>query len=184
MFTSQKNKATTSVVNQSAILREVEKIGKLELVRYNFKEITELTELSEEFLSFFKLGPDSKIALVSVGEAVGCLDLTRLMDDDISMSADTVYLRLPEPEMCYYKLDMEKTYIYSIQTNPLKDEGEFIQKAYRQAERDIREAALASGILMQTKSNAKTILEPILEKISGKVVVFKERPDSVNITTY
>ena len=168
-------------VNRSVILQEVEKLGKLELVRYNFKEITELTELSEEFLKIFKLGPDSKIALISAGEAVGCLDLEKLEDNDISVSTDTVFVQLPEPEICYYKLDMEKTYIYSIQTNPLKDEGEFIQRAYRMAEQEVKTAALASGILEQTTTNAAILLKPLFEKVTGKVVVFRQQPKSVNL---
>ncbi len=168
-------------IKRSAILREVEAMGKLELVKYNFKEITELTELSEEFLTIFKLGPDSKIALISMGEAVGCLDLSMMNAEDVVLEGDTLYIQLPHPEICYYKLDMEKTEIYSLQTNPLKDEGAFVQRAYRQAEREIKEAALASGILDQTRNNAIIILKPMLERMSGRTVVFRERPDSVRI---
>ena len=172
---------TVVTVNRSAILKEVEAMGKLELVKYNFKEITELTELSEEFLKIFKLGPDSKIALISMGEAVGCLDLSVMKEEDVILEGDSIYIQLPGPELCYYKLDMEKTEIYSLQTNPLKDEGEFIQRAYRQAEREIKEAALASGILDQATTNAVLILKPLLESMTGKTVLFTQRPDSVRI---
>ena len=175
------NEKESVTINRAAILSEVEAMGKLELVKYNFKEITELTELSEEFLKIFKLGPDSKIALISMGEAVGCLDLSVMEEEDVSVQGDSVYIQLPGPELCYYKLDMEQTEIYSLQTNPLKDEGAFIQRAYRQAEREIKEAALASGILDQTTANAVLILKPLLERMTGKTILFTQKPDSVRI---
>ncbi|ELR69977.1 hypothetical protein C900_04500 [Fulvivirga imtechensis AK7] len=166
---------TETVINRSAVLQKIESLGKLELVRYNFKEITEVTELSKEYFRIFKLGPDSRIALISEGQAVGCIDLTKIKEDDITMKNDTLYVRLPPAEICYYKLDMENTRIYSLQTNPLKDEKAFIQKAYRYAERDIKESALSSGILEQTRNNAELILKPFLEQTSGKVVVLTDK---------
>ena len=166
------------VVNRTAVLQEIESLGKLELVKYNFKEITELTELSETYFNLFKIGPDQKIALISTGQAVGCIDLTRLEERDIRDENDTIYIKLPQPEICYYKLDMDKTRIYSLQTNPMKDEKKFIQEAYKQAEAEIREAAIKSGILSQTRQNALVILKPMLEKISGKPVVLQFSMDT------
>jgi len=175
------NKPSSSITS-TTVLQQIEPLGKLELVKYNFKEITELEELSEKYLKIFQLGPDSKIALISQGEAVGCIDLTRLKNDDISVKSDTLYVQLPEPEICYFKLDMDKTKIYSLQTNPLKDEKAFIQRAYKQAEEQIKASALESGILDQTKKNARLILKPMFEKISGKTVVFTQRPQPAIIT--
>lgn len=159
------------VVNHNTLLKEMETLGKMELVKYNFKEITELTDISETYFNLFKLGPDQKIALISEGQAVGCVDLTRVQESDMRTVEDTLYIRLPNPEICYYKLDLENTRIYSLQTNPFEDDSEFIQEAYTQAEREIREAALRSGILGQTKSNATLVLTPIFEQLSGKPVV-------------
>lgn len=169
-----KNENSQTIVNSSVMLKEIEVLGKMELVRYNFKEITELTELSQEYFRLFKLGPDQKIALITSGQAVGCIDFTKMKEEDIEIIRDTVYIRLPEPEICYYKLDMENTRIYSLQTNPLKDDGPFIQKAYKLAEREIRKAAMSSGILDQTNVNAELILTPLFEEISGKTVVFSK----------
>lgn len=174
-------KETDTFINRSAILQEVEALGKLELVRYNFKEITEVKEISKEYFRLFKLGPDSKIALISEGHAVGCLDLTKITKNDIKVEQDTLYIKLPAPEICYYKLDMENTRIYYLQTNPLKDEKLFIQKAYKNAEQEIRKAAINSGILEQTRRNAALILKPLLEKLSGSKVVLLDQTEELNI---
>lgn len=161
-----------SIITRTTVLNKVEALGKMELVKYHFKEVTEITEMSEKYFNFFKLGPDSKIALISTGYAVGCLDLSLLSEEDIRIEEQTIYINLPKPELCYYKLDLEKTRIFSLQTNPLKDESAFIQKAYKNAEEEIKVSALSSGIMNQTLQNAELVLRPLLENLSGKTVVF------------
>ncbi len=169
--TDSSDEVPGTVINTSVMLKEVEELGKIELVRYNFKEITELTEVSKEYFKFFKLGPDQKIALISQGQAAGCIDFTKMTAQDIRVEGDTVYMRLPAPEICYYKLDLKNTRIYSLQTNPMKEDGPFIEKAYELAEEEIRKAAMDSGILDQTRDNAEIILKPFLQEISGREVI-------------
>lgn len=163
-------------ISHSTVLQEIEALGKLELVKYNFKDITELEKQSKEyFFKIIKFGPDSKIALISVGSATGCLDLTRISAQDIRTEKDTLYIKLPEPELCSYKLDMEQTHIYALETNPMINEKKFIQQAYTLAEKRVKESALASGILDQTATNAELILKPLLEKVAGGPVVFTKQ---------
>lgn len=167
-------------VYHDLVLQKVEDLGRLELVRYQFKEITELEKLSKKYFKIFQLGPDSKIALISTGEAVGCIDLTKMTREDIYSDEDAVVITLPRPELCYYKIDLQKSRIYSLQTNPLMDEKEFIQEAYRSAEEQIKQAALDAGILYQTEENAEKVLRPIFEEISGKKVYFRyKREESI-----
>lgn len=168
-------------VQHDLILQKVEDLGKLELVKYQFKEITELEQLSKKYFKIFQLGPDSKIALITTGEAVGCIDLTRMNDDDIFIDEDAIIVTLPKPELCYYKIDLQKSRIYSLETNPLLDEKKFIEEAYRSAEDQIRQAALNAGILYQTEENAEKVLRPLFEEISGKKVYFRYKMDNVPI---
>ena len=174
-ISSKSQGKSESIINRTTILDKIETLGKLELVKYQFKEVTELTEISKEYFDLFKLGPDSKIALISTGYAVGCIDLTLIKKEDVNIDEETIYIQLPAPELCYYKLDLDKTRIFSLQTNPLKDESDFIQTAYKNAEKEIEAAALASGILEQTSENARLILKPLIENLSGKSVVFSEK---------
>ena len=172
-----------TIIQHNTILQKMETLGKLELVRYNFREVTELKELSREYFNFFKLGPDSKIALISGGEAVGCIDLQKINSESIIASDDSVIITLPYPEICYYKLDLENTRIYSLETNPFTDETEFIEQAFKAAEKEIERAALNSGILEQTKINGRLLLKPLLEEVSGKPVklVFSRKPEHITI---
>lgn len=168
-------------VTNTTILESVEAMGKIELVRYNFQEVTELEKLSPEFFRIFKVGPDSRAVLISRGEAVGCIDLTKLTEKDIRQSADTIFLTLPEPELCYYKLDLENTRMYLLETGFFVNRNKFIEEAYQNAEKQIREAALNSGILEQTKANAGLILAPIFRELTEKTVVIRYDPGDIEI---
>lgn len=169
-------------VSHQTILQEVENLGRLELVRYNFKELIELNEKNRPYLGVFDV-PDSRVVVISQGEAVGCIDLTKMREQDVRLQGDTVLVRLPAPELCYYKLDMENTRIYSIEKQVyFKKESELAQKALRLAERQMRDAALKSGILEQTRRNAETMLRPLLENVGGRHVIFLEQlPDEVPV---
>jgi len=179
----------------TVIIERIEELGKLELVKYNFKEIYDYQAISEgkikssTSLGVYNYSPDLKVALIASGEAVGCIDLRSLDPETIQTSDDTLYFRIPDPELCYYKLDMDKSRVYDFErsgfwSNLFSDDEEVsraVQNAYREAEKQIRISALESGILGQTILNAEKILRPVLEKISGKVVVFTYAPEEMEL---
>ena len=89
---------------QTVVLQEITSLGKLELVRYNFKDIVE-QQITKLWL------PDAKAVLIVQGEAVGCVDLTQMKIADIEAGKDTLVVHLPEPELCavsYTHLDVYK----------------------------------------------------------------------------
>jgi hypothetical protein len=172
------------VIDSTVILKEIEKLGKLELVKYNFKEIYDYKQLSEgkivgnSILKIHDYTPDLNVVLVASGEAVGCIDLTKMDIEDVSQKNDTLIIFLPPPELCYYKLDLENTRIYSFKSaswwsklfsDDTEDE-QVLQNAYRQTESRIEMAAYESGILPSTNEQARNMLKPMLETLSGKKV--------------
>ena len=160
------------VIVHNVILEKIESLGKLELVKYSFQEITELKEKNNAYLGLFPAG-DSKVVLISHGEAVGCLDLEKIKRENIQISEDSLIIELPAPELCYYKLDLARTRIYSIEKGVYyKDEQLLLEKVYRLAENQIKESALSSGILQDASKNAELILRPFLEEVSSKSVHF------------
>jgi hypothetical protein len=161
--TTQNDQSTHSLV-----LEEVTSMGKLELVKYNFKDVVEQEIVRQWF-------PNSKAILIVQGEAVGCIDLTLLHATDIQTARDTLILHLPAPELCVFKVDHSRSKVYNTEYTFL-DESKLIEEAYRQAEVQIRNAALEMGILDQAKDNAKKVLSPLLEKTSGKPVVIHFPP--------
>ncbi|GHB62534.1 DUF4230 domain-containing protein [Persicitalea jodogahamensis] len=159
---SQKNKLENT---QTVVLQEITSLGKLELVRYNFKDIVE-QQITKLWL------PDAKAVLIVQGEAVGCIDLTQMDIADIEAGADTLVIHLPEPELCFFKIDHDRSKVYNTEY-AFMEEAQLVQEGYKQAERQIRQSALDMGILEQTRENARKMLTPILERTSGKKVVLR-----------
>jgi hypothetical protein len=151
----------------AVVLQEIQSLGKLELVRYNFKDIVE----HEQIIQWM---PNPKAILIVQGEAVGCIDLTKITTSDVTTESDTVVVHLPEPELCSYKIDHTKSKVYNTEF-VFMEEAKLVDEAYQQAEKQIQKAALEMGILDQTKRNAEQILKPVLEKISNKKVVLRYR---------
>jgi hypothetical protein len=147
------------------VLQEMSAMGKLELVKYNFKDVVE-QEVVKTWL------PNAKAVLIVQGEAVGCIDLTKMQIADITSDHEMLVVNLPQPELCVFKIDHEKSKIYNTEY-AFTDEGKLVQDAYKQAEKQIQKSALDMGILEQTKENARKILTPMLEKASGRKVLLK-----------
>jgi hypothetical protein len=166
----------------TTILTKVEQMGKLELVKYNFQEVSEVKKMADYIdLKFFKykLVPDAKGVLISQGSAVGCIDLTKIERADILEENDTLYVSLPAPELCYFKIDLEKSRIYDLKVSYMSsdDQRNFVQELYKAAEAQIRDTAMETGILEQTQENAHAVLRPILENLSGKTVMINFKLD-------
>lgn len=180
-----KEKDYQHIIDSSVILNEVENLGKLELVKYNFKEIFEYKRLSDgkivgnTILNTTNYDPDLSVILIATGEAVGCINLTKVEVSNIDISEDSIIVYLPAPELCYYKLDLDRTKIYSFSkeswwSRMFSDDDEKIEvlkMAYQKAEERLKEAAVESGIYRSTNENVKIMLQPLLEQLSGKKVV-------------
>jgi hypothetical protein len=159
---SSEDKTETS---QTIVLQEITSMGKLELVRYNFKDVVE-QKITKDWL------PDASAVLIVQGEAIGCVDLTRLDLDDIVTESETLVVHLPDPELCVFKIDHNRSRVYNTEY-AFMEEARLVQEGYQQAEKQIRQSALDMGILEQTKENARKLLTPLLERASGKPVVVK-----------
>lgn len=149
----------------TVVLQEISSMGKLEVVKYNFKDVVE-QEIVKMWL------PNAKAILIVQGEAIGCVDLSKISMEDITSDDENLVINMPEPELCVFKIDHSKSKVYNTEY-AFTDEAKLVQEAYKQAEKQIQKSALDMGILEQTEVNARKILTPMLEKASGKKVVIK-----------
>lgn len=147
------------------VLKEMRVLGKLELANFAFRDVVE-QELVREYL------PNPKAILIVQGEAIGCIDLTKISADDIASKDDTLIVHLPDPELCSYRIDHSKSKIYDTEY-AFMNEQSLMNEAYTRAEAKIKQSALEMGILDQTKKNAELVLKPLLENISGRKVVLQ-----------
>lgn len=155
-------------VNHYTTLEQIEAMGKLELVKFKFKDILEYRVRKPWY------SPDSKAIIIVSGEAVGCIDLTKIKAEHIVEKDSVVFVQLPPAELCYAKINHQETRLYEVSTGIFsRDDGKIVSETYKEAERQLERTALESNILEQTKANAELVLKPTLERIARKKVVFK-----------
>jgi hypothetical protein len=157
-------------VTHNTVLTQVEALGRLELVRYRFKDVVEYKKSSK-----YPFLPDAKAALIVGGEAVGCLDLRKIKPQDVSFEGDSVVrVLLPAPELCSFQVNHKQSRVFSTENGFFQD-GELVDEAYRYAEAQVRRSALQSGILTETQRNAEQILVPMLRTLTGRRVIIGQR---------
>lgn len=191
----KKDEQFQHIIESTTFLEKIEELGRLELVKYNYKEVFEYKRLSDgkiignSILKTYNYDPDISVILVASGEAVGCIDLTQLQLTDIEISRDSVIVHLPAPELCYHKLNLDDTKVYSFSESSwwsrlFSDEdekNEVLQMAYQKAEKRISEAALESGIYQSVNEQAAVILQPLLEEVSGKNILIRTSLPAVQL---
>lgn len=156
-------------VTHNTVLEKIEGLGRLELVRYQFKDVVEYKKDYSRFL------PDAKVALIVAGNAIGCLDLRKVRPQDVVFIGDSVVrVALPPAQLCTWQVDHAKSRVYAVENGYFQD-AELVDAAYKYAEVNVRRAALQSGILAQTQQNAQQILRPMLETLTGRRVILTQQ---------
>jgi hypothetical protein len=152
-------------VNFATVVEKVEAMGKMQLVRYQISDAVEYVKPSGS-----RFVPDAKAMLIVAGEAIGCVDLTKVKPTDLVVADSVVTLTIPQPELCVFKVDHQKSRVYDTKFTRITGETKIIDDAFKKAENQIKNAALENGILEETKKNAQLILKPMLEQLTGKKV--------------
>ncbi|MCL2651134.1 MAG: DUF4230 domain-containing protein [Candidatus Azobacteroides sp.] len=162
IFSKLNNKGIQTVTSHQATLERVEALGKLELVRMSIRDVME-HELVRQWL------PNASVLLIISGEAVGCIDLQKVRPEDILIKKDTLKIKLPEPELCYFKVDHQNSKVYETKYDYFTGIN-LVDSAYKEAEKQLRKTALESGILDRTRENAIILLRPFFEGLGFKQV--------------
>jgi hypothetical protein len=174
-FVYRKFSATeTTVISHDALVEKIEAMGKMELTKFTIKDVIEKQVIKEWW-------PDSKVLLVAVGEVAGCIDLSKVKPSDVKKSGDSIIVSLPKPEICYVKVNHEKSKVYDISGVYFReDTKQMVEAVYKIAEKELNKEALEMGIIEETSKNANLILKPLLENISGRKVSLRIKKRAVN----
>jgi len=157
--------ASRREMKEDVMVEKITAMGKLELVKYSMKDVIEQKEVRSVF-------PDKRILFVAVGEVTGCIDLAKLQKKDIVPAGpDSVTVFLPQPQICYVKLDHQKSKVYDVSGVWFQEDvKDMVEGIYKIAEQRLLKNASDMQLLQKTKQNALLIFKPMLENISGKKV--------------
>jgi len=115
-----------------------------------------------------------KLLLVAVGEVDAGVDLDELKPEDVRVVGNTVSINLPEARILDSSLDEDKTSLYDRDRGLFRIRGndQLIEKARRDAEDKMVEAATDNGILDKAQDNAQSSIRTLITSLGYDDVRF------------
>lgn len=151
---------TTIDVSRVTVVRQVQQLARLETVMFAMDKIVAGSQESR-FLPTFLVG--DRLLLVAYGEVTAGVDLSRIGEDDVEINGTTIKLRLPEFEIFSARIDNDRTRVYLRSTGLFTAVDPNLEtEVRREAERQVRQAALDNGILKIAAQNGRTTLRAFI----------------------
>ncbi|MFZ0318129.1 MAG: DUF4230 domain-containing protein [Candidatus Sulfotelmatobacter sp.] len=148
-------------VDQPTVVRQIQKLQRLETVSYTMDKIIS-GEHGSAYLPKFLVG--DRLLLVVHGEVVGGIDLARLQASDVVVEGQKVSIHLPPAEVFSTRIDNARTKVYSRDTGLFSSPDPNLESEVREeAERQLQQAALQDGILKTAGDNARGEISGMLQ---------------------
>jgi hypothetical protein len=148
-------------VSQPAVVRQIQQLERLETVAYTMEKLV-WGERDNPYIPQFLIS--DRLVLVVHGEVVAGVDLGRVSSGDVSVQGKNIRVHLPQAELFTTRVDNEKTRVYSRATGLLsRPDPHFESEIRREAERQLKQAALKDGILATANQNARATMMSLLK---------------------
>lgn len=159
-------------LSRPAVVQRIQRLQRLETVVYSMEKIVTGAQ-DNAYLPKF-LGGD-RILLIVHGEVTAGIDLAKLDESKIKVDGRAIELELPPAEIFSTRIDNQRTRVYSRETGLFTTPDPNLEsEARREAERQIGQAAVESGILKTAATNARANLTGLLEALGFQSVVVRD----------
>src|ERR1700691_5056856 len=158
-------------VSQPTVVDRIQRLQRLETVVYTMDKLVSGAKENPVLPDF--LAGDRLLMMVH-GEVVAGIDFSNLKPGDVRVEGKQVQLHLPAAEVFSARIDSAKTRVYSRQTGLLVSTDPNLETQVRQqAERQLRESALADGILRTAQQNAASTIGSLLQGLGFEKIDFE-----------
>ncbi len=158
-------------VDQPTVVRQIQKLQRLETVRFTMDKIIS-GEKESAYLPKFLAG--DRLLLVVHGEVVGGVDLSTVGAADVSIQGRSITVHLPKAQILETRIDNAQTRVYSRDTGLFTSPDPNLESEVRQeAEHQLQDAALQGGILKTADENARSTVGSLLSAIGFSEVHFQ-----------
>lgn len=160
-------------IGQPTVVNQIQKLARLETVMYTLEDVV---EGGHENLVLPDFLAGDRILLIGHGEVLAGVDLSRVGPDDVIIHGKSITLRIPKPEILSTRIDNQKTRVFSRQTGILVPVDPNLEtEVRREAENQLREAALRDGILAAAGQNARATLTTLLQGFGFETITVEMR---------
>jgi hypothetical protein len=155
------------------IIRQVRSLARLETIQYSVEKVI----TGESGQNILKSLFGDRLLFVAHGTVIAGVDLNKLMPSDLIVEDGILKIYLPEAEIFIASLDNDKSYVFDRQTGVLTHGDPNLETQVRKvAEKEIYNAAIKDGILVQARVNAENYLSRLLHDLGFKDVAFFALP--------
>jgi hypothetical protein len=146
--------------SRPAVVHRIQQLQRLETVVFGMDKIV---TGGQESRYFPQMLVGERLLLIVYGEATAGVDLSRVQADQIEVNRERIAMTLPAAEIFSTRIDNERTRVYSRETGLFTQPDPNLESDMRkEAERQIRQAALDGKILETAAANARTTLTTFL----------------------
>jgi hypothetical protein len=153
------------------VITEVRELSRLEGVTYHVERVVDLKDKQQ---ALFGLVPtEDAILLVASGDVVAGVDLGQLRPEDVVVAPDrrSVTLHLPPAEVFSARLDNDRTYVHTRQTDLLATRKETLETdARRAAEQTLRSAAEEGGVVKRAEESVGRTVRSLVRSLGFETV--------------
>ena len=155
-------------LSRPTVVQHIQQLQRLETVVYRMEKIV---SGSQESRYFPRLLAGDRLLLIVHGEVTAGIDLGRLDASAVRISGRSIALDLPAPEIFSTRLDNDRTQVYVRETGLFTSPDPNLEsEVRREAERQVRQAALDGGILPNAAANARLTLTTFIKGLGFDAV--------------
>ena len=151
-------------IDHNVQIVDIKKLGKVEILNYEFNDIV-THKMIRDYL------PDATVTLSINSNAIVCIDLSYITNTDVKIKNDTLYIKLPKPEISSLYINHSKSRIVDTEY-AFTDSAELIDGAYIASERSISDIVDKYHIIdsVSIDSHGCQYIRKFVETISTKPV--------------
>lgn len=143
---------------------ELRALGRLESAQYVMQVVIDL-EREPDNIWQQAFGTD-QLLLIAEGQVVAGFDLTKINEDDVVVQDKSVSLTLPPPELLYFGVDEDQTYVYERKTGFLTKPDKTLEtEARRRAQAEVVNWALEHQVFEKAEEFGIFYLDSFLRSL-------------------
>ena len=157
--------------SRPAVVHHIQELQRLETVVYGMDKIV---SGGQESRYLPKLLAGDRLLLIVYGEVTAGVNLAGVENAQVEVSGRTVALSIPPAEIFATRIDNDRTRVYARETGLFtRPDPNLESDVRREAEHQVRQAALDAGILSTAAANARATLTTFLKGLGFAQVVVK-----------
>lgn len=169
---------STEVRPTTSVVTAMRDLARLEGASYHVERVIDIRDHQSRLFGLVE--GDDAVLLVAAGDVVAGVDLTQMTADDVQVDPEArrAILALPPPEVFSARLDNERTFVHTRDTDVFATRSETLEtRARQEAESTLRAAAIDSGILARAQVNVARTLEALVGSLGYREVEVRWREE-------